>query len=135
MSEVKQVIVIRKDLQMTKGKMVAQGSHASLGVLLNMMNKKNNINGNGYTLTISVDENTPLKTWLDEIFTKICVFVNSEEELVDLYNKAIESKLPACLITDRGLTHFKGVPTKTALAIGPCLSVDVDKITGHLKLL
>lgn len=135
MSTVKQVIAIRKDLKMTKGKMIAQGSHASLGVVLGMMEKSSNVNGDGYTLSINVGENTPLKTWLDTIFTKICVYVNSEEELIDLYNKAIENNLPACIITDRGLTHFKGVPTKTALAIGPCLSEDVDKITGHLRLL
>lgn len=135
MSTVKQVIIIRKDLKMTKGKMIAQGSHASLGVVLGMMERRENVNGDGYTLSINVGENSPLQTWLDTIFTKICVYVNSEDELVDLYNKAVENNLPACIITDRGLTHFKGVPTKTALAIGPCLSEDVDKITGHLRLL
>lgn len=135
MSVVKQVIIIRKDLKMTKGKMIAQGSHASLGVVLGLMEKKVNSNDDGYTLSINVGEGAPLKTWLDTIFTKICVYVDSEEELVSLYDKAIENNLPACIITDRGLTHFKGVPTKTALAIGPCFSADVDKITGHLKLL
>ena len=32
---IKQVIVMRRDLNMRKGKMVAQGAHASMAVLLN----------------------------------------------------------------------------------------------------
>ena len=67
MSTVKQVIVIRKDLKMTKGKMIAQGSHASLGVVLGMMERRENVNdnGNGYTLSINVGENAPLLKWLE----------------------------------------------------------------------
>lgn len=58
----------------------------------------------------------------------------SEEELLDIYNKAIEAVLPCSLIKDAGLTEFKE-PTYTAVAIGPSRPNDVDKITGHLKLL
>jgi PTH2 family peptidyl-tRNA hydrolase len=35
--DVKQVIIIRKDLNMRKGKMIAQGNHASMGVIFNYM--------------------------------------------------------------------------------------------------
>lgn len=135
MSSTKQVIVIRKDLKMTKGKMIAQGSHASLGVILGMMSKLQKPSGEGYDMVLSVENNSDIKYWLENIFTKVCLYVESEEELVDLYNKAVESNIPACLITDRGLTMFKGVPTKTALAIGPFKSDEIDKITGNLKLL
>lgn len=38
----KQVIVMRKDLNMRKGKMVAQGAHASMAVLLDMMTRSEN---------------------------------------------------------------------------------------------
>lgn len=41
MSKSKQVIILRKDLKMTKGKMVAQGTHVSLGAILKMMNTDN----------------------------------------------------------------------------------------------
>lgn len=135
MSKVKQVIVIRKDLKMTKGKMIAQGSHASLGVILAMMGKSPKPSGDGYDMVLSVENNSDIKEWLENIFTKVCVYVESEEELINLYNKAIDSNIPSCLITDRGLTMFNGVPTKTALAIGPFKSEEIDKITGNLKLL
>jgi peptidyl-tRNA hydrolase, PTH2 family len=39
------------------------------------------------------------------------------------------------LITDAGHTEFKGVPTKTCLAIGPNDVDEIDVVTGHLKLL
>lgn len=120
---------------MTKDKIVAQGSHASLGVIFGMMDKEFDVGGENYTMTLNIKKDSPLKEWLDTIFTKVCVYVNSEEELLELYEKANEFGLPCCLITDRGLTQFNGNPTKTALAIGPCYSEEVDQITGHLKLL
>lgn len=139
---VKQVIVIRKDLQMTKGKMIAQGSHASLGVIMNMLSKSSNIeefepkvvNGK-YNLSMEVIEDSDLDSWLRGGFAKICLYVNSEEELTEIYDKAIEKGLPSILIEDAGLTMFKGIVTKTCVAIGPAKSEDIDSITGHLKLL
>jgi PTH2 family peptidyl-tRNA hydrolase len=139
---VKQVIVMRKDLQMTKGKMVAQGSHASLAVVLEMMKYSKNtgflnskINKGKYQLTLEVDEGSDFDEWLRDGFTKVCLYVNSEDELLDIYNKAEQSGLPVALIVDGGVTMFKGVETKTCLAIGPAKAEEIDKITGHLKLL
>lgn len=119
-SERKQVIVLRKDLNMRKGKMVAQGAHASLGAILH----------NG-----KLKSNPDVDAWLEGRFTKICVSVGSEEELLEIYNQAGLAKLNRSLITDAGLTEFDGVPTKTAVAVGPGIPEVVDKITGHLKLL
>lgn len=135
MSYTKQVIIIRKDLKMTKGKMIAQGSHASLGVILDMMNKVKNTSDEGYDMVLTVGDNSHIKDWLEGIYTKVCLYVESEEELIELYNKAVDNNIPSCLITDVGLTMFKGIPTKTALAIGPFKSDEIDKITGNLKLL
>ena len=118
--ERKQVIVLRKDLNMRKGKMVAQGAHASLGAILH----------NG-----KLKSNPDVDAWLEGRFTKICVSVGSEEELLEIYNQAGLAKLNRSLITDAGLTEFDGVPTKTAVAVGPGIPEVVDKITGHLKLL
>ena len=118
--ERKQVIVLRKDLGMRKGKMVAQGAHASLGAILDKGKLK-------------TDEDTV--AWLKGRFTKICVGVDSEQELVEIYGEARDMGLNASLIKDAGLTEFDGIPTLTAVAVGPGLPETIDKITGHLKLL
>lgn len=130
----KQIIVLRKDLNMRKGKMVAQGAHASLGVLL-----KGGVFGgqvtdqDGGSLTLNL---TPgMRAWLEGRFTKICVSVGSEAELIAIHDKALASGLPAVLIKDAGLTEFGGVPTFTAVAIGPDHKDKIDPVTGHLPLL
>lgn len=136
----KQVIVMRKDLQMTKGKMIAQGSHASLGVILEMMNGVNSVENkeiiNGeYSLTLNVKVGDMLDNWLRGGSKKVCLYVTSKEELIEIYNKAKAKKLPAIMIEDEGRTMFKGVTTKTCVAIGPAGEEDIDQITGKLKLL
>jgi peptidyl-tRNA hydrolase, PTH2 family len=130
---VKQVIVMRKDLGMRKGKMIAQGSHASLAVVMNQMERKDT--DSGYNLTLPVGERSSLDIWLSGNFKKICLYVSSEKELLDIYENAKEKKLPVVLIEDSGLTEFNGVKTKTCLAIGPDEDEKIDKITSHLKLL
>jgi len=124
----KQVIVVRKDLNMRKGKMVAQGSHASMKAVLDQMVSKD-----GKMILDLKDE--ALKSWIDGKFTKICVSVDSEKELHEIFGKAKSAGLTCSMITDAGLTEFGGVPTKTCCAIGPNWAEDIDKITGHLKLL
>lgn len=137
MSNVKQVIVVRKDLNMRKGKMCAQAAHASLKVLLDLMSKNTNIISGERTRTLKYYNDHPLAEWLDGSFTKICLSVNSEAELDEIYNKANSSEMPipCALIIDSGKTEFNSVPTKTCCAIGPYYSEDIDKITGHLSLL
>lgn len=129
MVESKQVIVMRKDLGMRKGKMISQGAHASLGSVLNLMRKSD------YKYEIEFDKDSYLDQWLNGIFTKVTVGVDSEEELIELYRKALEMGIPTILITDAGKTEFKGVPTKTCIAVGPFYKDKIDEITGHLKLL
>lgn len=117
---------MRTDLNMRRGKQIAQGAHASLKVLLD----NNIIEQEKYLV-----DGDPIKEWLEGLFTKICVQVSSEQELLDIYNKAKENNLLCTLIQDAGLTEFGGVATYTCLAIGPHWSEDIDVITGHLKLL
>jgi PTH2 family peptidyl-tRNA hydrolase len=136
----KQVIVVRKDLNMRKGKMVAQGAHASLKAILDNMQNQNCATAPDDSTPINykvlwLKDSSPLKDWIENKFTKICVGVDSEEELFDIVNKAQSAGLPCALITDAGLTEFDGKPTRTCCAIGPAWSDKVDKITGHLKLL
>jgi PTH2 family peptidyl-tRNA hydrolase len=118
---------MRKDLGMRKGKMIAQGAHASLAVLLDDARITDD------TLTLELD--APAAAWLGGRFTKVCVSVDSEVALDAIVAKARAAKLPCALITDAGVTEFHGVPTKTCCAIGPAWSEDVDAITGQLPLL
>jgi PTH2 family peptidyl-tRNA hydrolase len=122
--KVKQVIVIRRDLKMRRGKEIAQGSHASISFLT-----KNMQGMNVYGELTEVE-----KYWINDRFTKVCVKVNSEEELLQVHEKALAAGLTSHLITDDGTTEFGGQPTATCLAIGPDLSEKIDCITGNLVL-
>lgn len=105
---------------MRLGKCVAQGAHASMAAILD----------DGHVIP-----SPEISEWLGGKFTKICVRAESEEELLSLYKQAEEAGLHCSLIRDAGLTEFGGVPTYTAVAVGPGKPEDIDKITGHLKLL
>ena len=133
MKDIKQVIVIRKDLNMRKGKMIAQGAHASMGAILSVAKKEND----KFTIDLLDEKNelSDLGLWLTGKFKKITVYVNSEKELLDLAKKAEDKKLINALILDSGLTEFDGKPTYTALAIGPSESNKVNELTGGLSLL
>ncbi len=125
--EHKQVIVMRKDLNMRKGKLVAQGAHASMGAILGQMKQ----DGNTLVLDLNDDRLAP---WVTGRFKKICVYVNTEAELLEVYNTAKESGLICSLIKDAGLTEFNGVPTLTAVAVGPDREDKIDAVTKHLPL-
>ncbi len=127
----KQIIVVRKDLNMGKGKIAAQVAHASMGAALSGMA----MIATEYSLEFMVNRTSPLAHWLIGQFTKVCVCVNSEQELDDIYQAALTANIPAKLIVDSGLTAFHGIPTKTCVGIGPDYPSVLDKITGHLKLL
>jgi PTH2 family peptidyl-tRNA hydrolase len=129
----KQVIVMRTDLNMRKGKMAAQASHASMAVILDLM--KCSYNELYETRTLVMPEGSALSQWLNGPFKKICVGIGSEAELLDLYDKAKRFNIPVALITDSGLTEFGGVKTHTCIAIGPDFPEAIDALTSELKLL
>lgn len=131
---VKQVIIIRKDLNMRKGKMIAQACHASMKVILDLM-RTDNFPNKFTEKILAYKENSPLQMWLDGLFTKICLGCDSEEELLKYYELSKSKGIICALITDSGLTEFHNKPTNTCIAIGPYYSEDIDEITGHLKLL
>ncbi|MEM2874371.1 MAG: peptidyl-tRNA hydrolase Pth2 [Candidatus Nanoarchaeia archaeon] len=111
----KQVLVLRTDLGIGKGKLAAQASHAAVKAVLKSNSKL-------------------VEKWDSEGAKKIVVKVNSEKELLKLYKKASKAKLVSVLISDAGLTQLKP-GTKTAVGIGPDDEKKIDKITGKLKLL
>jgi PTH2 family peptidyl-tRNA hydrolase len=127
---VKQVIVVRTKFPddkggtfgMQAGKMAAQVAHAAMIFMLNAMEC-----GRKFTKEEAA--------WLAGDIRKVCVRVESEEELLAVHKAALEAGLESNLVTDSGLTQFKGVPTKTCLAIGPDDEEKIDKITGRLRLL
>lgn len=128
-NEPKQVIVIRKDLNMRKGKAIAQACHASLGALLNRA-----FGPFEGEIRINVEDQAT-REWLVGRFKKICLSVDSEQELLDLYYAALKAGVNVKLIRDAGLTEFDGVETLTCLALGPDYPDRIDPLTGHLKLL
>ena len=129
--QTKQVIVVRKDLNMRRGKEIAQGAHASLAVFFNMMEMVEK--GKKYECSFT-HTSQAMHEWMTNGFTKITVTVDNEQALLDVYNKAKAAGLPCSLIRDAGKTEFGGVPTLTTVAIGPAEASQIDKITGDLKL-
>lgn len=114
--EYKQVIVLRTDLKMRRGKEIAQGAHASLKVVLENM------------------EHPHVKAWLDSRFAKIAVGADSDTEMFDLILEAQKHDIISTIVIDAGFTEFNGTPTMTAIAIGPGPVDVINEITGHLKL-
>lgn len=131
----KQVIVVRKDLKMRKGKLAAQVAHASLAVFFNMMESEKDPFFSLMWYRFAVERDSSVHKWIEGCFTKICVYVNSEAELIDVYREAKDAKLLCALITDAGFTEFHGVPTNTCVSIGPDYPERIDPITGTLPLL
>ena len=126
----KQVIVIRRDLRMRRGKEIAQGAHASMAWLAERVVQRMTPVGSVDHVDLSEAE----RAWLDSSFRKVTVKVGSEAELLAVYEKALEAGLVAHLITDRGLTEFGGIPTRTCLGIGPDYDDLIDPVTGDLEL-
>ena len=126
----KQVIVIRRDLRMRRGKEISQGAHAATAWLADRVIGGMMPNGSVDHLTLS----PPERAWLESSFRKVTVKVSSEEELLAVYRKALEAGLVVHLVTDRGLTEFGGIPTRTCLAVGPDYDDLVDPVTGDLEL-
>jgi len=111
--DLKQVIAVRTDLDMGRGKIAAQVAHAAVQ---------------------AADKSGWKEDWLRQGGQKTVVKVGSEEELVGVFMEAKRAKLPAALIEDAGHTQIPS-GTKTCVGIGPAPEGDVDKITGKLRLL
>lgn len=126
-AQIKQVIVMRHDLKMRRGKQIAQGAHASMSFICRRLQEAGSVSLDGFTHA--------QRAWLTGSFAKVCCRVDSEEELMQIHDKALEAGLEVHLITDSGRTEFHGQPTRTCLAIGPDEADRIDPITGQLQLL
>ncbi len=135
---VKQIIVVREDLNMSRGKIASQAAHASMKALVDAMSKGIGLSNEVEELTLHFDESEndkELKEWLNGSFTKIVVYVQSEEKLMQLYEKVQKAGLRVSLIIDNGTTEFGGVKTKTCIAIGPHAAERIDPFTKKYPLL
>jgi PTH2 family peptidyl-tRNA hydrolase len=116
--EYKQVIAVRADLKMGKGKLAAQVGHAAVSAAERARKKRAKW----------------WRAWLEEGQCKVAVKVPSLHELLELQKDAVHLKLPYSLITDRGLTQLPP-HTVTCIGIGPAPATQIDKVTGDLPLL
>ncbi|HLC63353.1 MAG TPA: peptidyl-tRNA hydrolase Pth2 [Candidatus Nanoarchaeia archaeon] len=113
--ELKQVILIRQDLKMPRGKMAVQTCHASVEAALR-------------------SDVPVLQEWRKQGMKKILLKVKDKKELL-MYNQWAKDKgFTTALITDAGKTYFD-TSTTTCLAIGPDGEEKLDILTGELKLL
>lgn len=135
----KMMIVMRRDLKMRKGKIAAQAGHACINAILLALNKENRMNdfvmdGENLFLKTNDKRSSPLSDWFKYGCAKVCVYVDSEDALLEIEHRAKEKGIIVSVITDAGLTEFHGIPTKTCLAFEPLTSEIVDEFTGNLSL-
>lgn len=128
MIDVKQVIVVRKDLSMKKGKLAAQVAHASMKFLTD-----NNEADRFDELVVKL---SPAEAqWLSGSFKKIVVGVDSENALEDLILQAQLEGIEVHPIFEGEQMSNTQIPTLTCVALGPCESEILDKITGNLSVI
>ena len=111
------------------GKYVAQGAHASLGAVLGM----GQISDDEEHFVIPLN-NDFVRAWIMGNFKKVTCYVTTDQELLDIYDTAKSAGIACSLIRDAGLTEFNGIPTLTAVGIGPDNDDLINKITGNLPL-
>lgn len=141
----KQMIVMRRDLKMRKGKIAAQAGHACVEAVLMALAREHRLDQvrlataeDGSPTWVYLDADgtprTALSDWFDAGVAKVCVYVDSEEALLDIADQGRERGFAVALIRDAGLTEFHGEATYTCLAFEPLRAEDVDPITGELPL-
>ncbi len=107
-------LVVRVDLGMTKGKIVAQCGHAVQGLLLE-------------------SPKAVLHKYIHGSSAKIALRINGLAEMDNIINKCILNKIPYHQVIDAGLTQVQP-GTSTALGIGP-VRRDAYDFIKDLKLL
>jgi len=111
----KQIIIVRNDLKMSKGKTAAQTCHACLG-------------------SYKKSDNNKIENWEQNGEKKVIVKVSSLEELFEIKEIAEKNNVPNYMVKDAGRTELPG-GSITCLGIGPYDDEVVDKVTQNLKLL
>lgn len=137
---IKQVIVVRTDLNMRRGKEIAQGSHGAMAFMSRQAQAELQARGgiealrkavgsSGCNILVTISLNLMECAWLLDIFTKIVLAAKDEADLMEVKRLCDEAGIKTHLVVDAGLTE---VPpnTPTALGIGPDYADKIDAITG-----
>ena len=114
----KMCIILRMDLGMSTGKLIAQAAHAAVGAT--ELGKKEN--------------HKAWRRWRDEGGKKVALEAESLEDLEELREKADDLDIVNIIIQDAGHTEVPA-GTVTALGLGPERSDLLDKVTGDLPLI
>jgi len=115
MSEYKQVIVVREDLKLSRGKLAVQVAHAAII---------------GYERA----DRRIVEAWKMQGQKKVVLKVPTIEKLLEIKEKAERLGLPTGVVVDAGLTEIPP-GTVTAIVIGPDNAKKIDRVTGYLPLL
>jgi len=111
----KQVVVVRRDIKMSKGKLASQVAHA-------------------YASVSAANKSKWTDNWLNQGQKKSILACKDENELLKIFHAAKNAKLPVELIRDAGRTEIPE-GTITCVGIGPAPENEIDRITGNLRLL
>lgn len=122
---IKQLIVIRRDLKMRRGKEIAQGAHAAMAFLTEIISPEGQLKRDLSQKEIQ---------WINGSFTKVVLQVPDDDALKHVYKIAVDNDMQVKVIVDHGATEFNGIPTVTALAIGPECSTVLDPLFENLNL-
>ena len=113
----KMVIVVRKDLKLSPGKMAAQVGHAAVDCALKAMKY----------------DRKAFDQWKAEGQKKAVLKTEKEADYRQLKADAERAGLSTALIRDAGHTEIPA-GTVTVLGIGPGDDAVIDRVTGHLSL-
>ncbi|MEY8677191.1 aminoacyl-tRNA hydrolase [Granulimonas faecalis] len=130
----KQMIVMRRDLKMRKGKIAAQAGHACVDAVLKALAARGTTLGEDGEPVFAADDDSALAAWFSAGVAKVCVYVDGEEALLDVAEQGMDEGFVVSLVRDAGITEFHGEPTYTCLAFEPLFPEQVDPITGDLPL-
>ena len=114
----KQVILVREDLNLPKGKMAVQVAHAAVLAVESAQKSDKSV----------------VSSWKAEGQKKVVLRVQGVQDLFKLKEDAERAGISSAIVVDAGLTEIPP-GTVTALGIGPAPNKQMDKITGKLRLL
>lgn len=129
-NELKQVIVMRTDLNMRKGKMCAQAAHASMTSVFGHVSTDMRI-GDVSEMCNQIARDRFFLEWLEQGMTKIVVGVDSEQKLRDIVEMGAACGIKCHYVRDAGRTELPP-GTVTCAALGPAPTDAFEGVTGEL---
>ncbi len=133
----KQIIIVRKDLNMSPGKMSAQVSHASMAFLSTWIKRNIDIN---YNIQTKFDKDI-YDEWINDIFTKVILEAKNKNQLLKAVEMANELDMKEgedyFLIRDNCLTELEPEEdgrTLTCIGFKPMRPEVIDQISKKYQL-